>query len=343
MAKVYFRPVDSYTKTEEISRAARELLQNLVQEENISLGKTIPLKVHFGEKGNKTFIEPKNYEGIISYLKEQEVEGSFIETNVLYRGERTTKDDHIAIAKEHGFIQLPITIADGDKGEEYEQVKINKKHFKVCKIGKAFAQYNQMIVLSHFKGHILAGFGGAIKQIAMGGAARPGKLDQHSRSQPFVIPFKCKKCKTCVRHCPVDAIRIGFLPRIDRNKCIGCACCIAVCPFGAIVVNFLASFSKSFTEKLVEYAYALNQGKKNIFLNFAFNITRFCDCEGRPMKPIAGDLGVFASTDPVAIDKACLDELHKKEGRKVFRRGYHTLDYSQDIGLGSKEYELVKM
>ncbi|MDP4089661.1 MAG: DUF362 domain-containing protein, partial [Bacillota bacterium] len=115
------------------------------------------------------------------------------------------------------------------------------------------------------------------------------------------------------------------------------------CQFGAISNSWLASLSRSFPERLAEYAYAAAKGKNNIYISFAFNITKNCDCEGHPMKPIAQDLGVFASTDPVAIDKACLDMLDKSEGKTVFKRGRGTLEYAEKIGLGSRDYELVEL
>ncbi|OPJ57645.1 DUF362 domain-containing protein [Clostridium oryzae] len=343
MAKVYYKAIDSYSKTEEISSAAVELLDKIVTEEKVPLESFIPLKVHFGEKGNKTFIQSKNFIGIINYLKQKNIESAFIETNVLYRGERTTKEKHLKLAKEHGFTELPIIIADGEHGEGFEEVEINKKNFNKCKVGKEIANKKQIIVLSHFKGHALAGFGGAIKQLGMGCAARGGKLAQHANSIPKVSVLKCKACGACAKKCPETAITITKKAKINKDKCIGCASCMAICPHGAITNSWLASISKSFNERLAEYAYAAAKEKNNIYITFVFNITRNCDCEGHDMKTIANDLGVFASTDPVALDKACLDVLDRNNQRTVFRRGRYTLDYAEKIGLGSKQYELVEI
>lgn len=343
MKKVYFKAIDSYSKTEEISIAAAEILNEIVKNENLKLEKFIPLKVHFGEKGNKTFIEPKNYIGIIDYLKERHIESAFIETNAIYKGERLTREKHINLAKEHGFIQLPIIIADGEYGEAFENVEINKKNFDKCKIGKEIVKQKQIIILSHFKGHALAGFGGAIKQLAMGCASRGGKLAQHSSSVPKINYFKCKACSACAVKCPENAIIINRKAKIDKKKCIGCASCMAICPHGAIYNSWLGSITRSFNEKLAEYAYAAAKDKNFIYITFAFNITRQCDCEGHSMKPIAKDIGLFASTDPVGIDEACLDTLDKTQGKIVFRRGRYTLEYAEKIGLGSRKYELVEV
>ena len=340
---VYLAKIDSYSKTKEINEMSKKLLKKV----DLGFSGSIPLKVHFGEKGNVTYIKSENYDGIISYLREKKCEPFFTDTNVLYRGERMTRDKHIALAKEHGFTQLEIKIADGDHGEEKELIKINKKHFKKCQIGKLIADTEQIIVIAHFKGHIMAGFGGAIKQLSMGCAARGGKLAMHAQSKPILNPLACKKCMTCVAHCPTDACVISKIPHIDYKKCIGCANCIAVCPHNAVKINWASTLPNEFHEKLAEYALVAtldeNGNKKELmFVNFVFNITKNCDCHGNEMKPIAKDIGIFASTDPVALDKACFDLLSERKGKKVFG-GEHIFEYAEKIGLGSIDYEFVEL
>jgi uncharacterized Fe-S center protein len=342
MAKVYFKQVASYSKTDEVNKAARDVLEKVVEEENIDLNSRVPFKVHFGEKGNITFIAAKNYNGMIGYLKEKGKDSCFIETNALYSGDRMTATQHKALAKDHGFVQLEVIIADGEKGEAYTEVEIHKKHFKSCKIGKAIAEEKQLIIASHFKGHMLAGFGGAIKQLGMGCASRPGKLDQHANSKPHLDVSKCKKCLSCVSHCPQEAIEIGDTSKVDADKCIGCAMCIAACPHEAMTINWFSTKPEVFREKLAEYAFAAQKGKNNIYVSFALNMTDECDCFGVEMKPIVSDLGVFASTDPVAIDKACFDMLNKREGKKIFG-GDDIFGYSEEIKLGTTKYELIKI
>lgn len=355
MPKVYFYPIESYSKTDEIIKAAKKLIEKIqTEEKTLDFNKPIPIKVHFGEDKCITFIEPKNFEGIIEYLKKnsklksaQEKPNIFYtETNVLYKGKRTTKESHTALAIEHGFTQLPIIIADGEMGEKNIEIDIstaNPKHFQKCKIGKTIAESEQLIVLSHFKGHISAGFGGAIKQLSMGCAARGGKLDMHSNSKPILNPLKCKKCFTCSKNCPTNACVIDTLiPHIDGAKCIGCAKCIAVCPYGAMQVNWISTLPNQFEEKLAEYAYAAQKGKKVIYINFALNITKECDCMDKKQKPIAKDIGILASTDPVALDSACLDLLKEREGKKLFR-GEHALKHAEKLGLGTTNYNLQKI
>lgn len=343
MSKVYFKKIKSISDTNNINKASEELLDKLVCDNNIVLNEFIPLKVHFGEKGNTTFIGSDKFKGIYNFLNKKTIESSYIETNVLYKGERMTSEKHMKLAKEHGFTEYPIIIADGEHGEKYEEVEINQKNYNKCKIGKEILRYNQMIVVSHFKGHILAGFGGAVKQLAMGCASRGGKLAQHDNSKLVINPLKCKACHICEKECPVDAISVIKKAKIDKDKCIGCASCMAVCPYGAIFNTWLGVKDGNFYERLAEYALAASLNKNNIYITFALNITKLCDCEGHAMKPITNDIGVFASLDPIAIDKACIDMANSSHGSQIFHKGLHTLEYGSKIGLGSLEYELIEL
>ena len=168
MSNVYFIKARKNNTPENISADAAILFQNFLERENVSLAEKLPLKVHFGEKGNKTFIPPTCFNGLIDILKRRKIEACYTETNALYRGQRQNRTDHEKLAAEHGFTQLPVVIADGEYGDDFEQVKINGKHFESCFIGKSIASAEQVLVISHFKGHMLAGFGGAVKQLAMG-------------------------------------------------------------------------------------------------------------------------------------------------------------------------------
>ena len=127
---------------------------------------------------------------------------------------------HIETAKFHGFTQIPIIIADGEIGTDYNEVEIDKQFFKSCKIGKGFEKYKQLIVTSHFKGHVAAGFGGAIKQLAMGFASRSGKLEQHTNITPIIEADKCVSCGICVDKCDFDAIHITDAAVIDRKSVV---------------------------------------------------------------------------------------------------------------------------
>jgi len=339
MSKVYFKRYEGHDVSV-LSDIAKDMLKQLVEKDGHPLEDNVPIKVHFGEKGNKTFVPAASYDGIIDYLEEKGKTTSFIETNVLYRGSRTTKENHVTLAKEHGFTRVPIIIADGQMGEAVHEVEINKEYFQKVKLGAAFNDYKQIIVMSHFKGHGLAGFGGALKQLAMGFASRSGKMAQHSRMVPKVSANKCVSCGVCVKKCDVDAITIPDTAIINEEKCIGCAGCIAVCPVGAIRNDWGAL---NFREKVTEYAYGAQLNKSHLYISFMINITKDCDCIGEEMHPIAKNFGVLASVDPVALDSACIDLLQEEERIDLFNTGRESLKHAEHIHFGSTTYELIEL
>lgn len=343
MRNVYYTKVNCCSNW---SLIAKNLLRTVIDEERVELKKQIPIKVHFGERGNITYIDPKNYDGIIDLLEENDIETSFIETNVLYVGSRTVKTDHLKVAKEHGFTRVPVIIADGEYGEEYDTIEINKDFFKETFIGKGFSEFDQFIVCSHFKGHHMAGFGGAIKQLSMGFASRGGKMAQHATSIPKIDLKKCVACLICEDNCPVDAITVTEYAVIDSNLCIGCAGCISHCSEKAINPDW--NTQTHFYEKVAEYAYAAQKGKSNIYISFVTNITENCDCFGIEMEPVVNDIGILASTDPVALDQACYDLVIKnKDNEKnsmwsYIDKGTITLKHAEKIGLGTRKYKLIE-
>ncbi len=349
-SKVYFISAAKAVCEHCHSNMARKLLETLLEQEQPEFGKSgfVPLKVHFGEKGNRTYLKPAVYNGVIDLLEEKGLRSAFMETSVLYGGERFIRSKHEKLAEKHGFTRLPVIIADGEKGEDSLSVPVSgTKHFQTCSVARGLAELDQILVMSHFKGHGLAGFGGAIKQLSMGFAAKGGKLAMHMNVKPEIRTWFCKRCKLCTTRCQVGAIDVtGKKPVIDHNKCIGCGACFSICPHHAIsiwtwqgICNAL--FRKNqFREKLVEYAYAAHSGKKHVYITYALNVTGGCDCEPRPMRAAVPDIGIFASLDPVAIDAACYDAV-AKAGKKF--KGAEQLDYAESIGLGSKTYELIEL
>ena len=193
MSNVYFIPVAHDPGSEELSHLGRKLLEILIEKENLSLAEEIPLKLHFGERGNFTFLKPETYDGIIDFLEEKKIKSAFTETSVLYGGERFNCEKHTALALSHGFKRLPVVIADGAKGEDAVQVPVNLKHFKSVSIAAGLAKFEQVLVLSHFKGHMLAGFGGAIKQLSMGFGSKGGKMAMHLGVKPRIMAFSARQ------------------------------------------------------------------------------------------------------------------------------------------------------
>ncbi len=344
MANVYFTAFDSSRKPQDAKDAAKHLLMEFVKRENIALEKEIPLKVHFGEIGNTTFLKPGLFDGVIDFLQENRIKTSFIESTVMYGGKRYNKSLHTETAEKHGFTRIPVVIADGEHGENFQEVAVNKKHFATCKLAAGYANHPQIIVLTHFKGHMLAGFGGAIKQLAMGFASKGGKMAQHLDMKPKIKNSKCTRCGRCLTRCASDAITIGEKSFINHEKCVGCGACVSICPNKAVriisiksVLRFLG-IGNPFQEKIVEYAYAAHTGKRHIYMNFLMSITGGCDCEPRKMKPLIGDIGIAISADPLAIDQASCD-LTARAGKKF--RGKRVLEYAEEIKLGTRKYELI--
>jgi uncharacterized Fe-S center protein len=303
-------------------------------------GQRIGIKVHFGERGCKTFVSAEHIKRICDYVEARGGTPVLIETNVLYRGERTRAASHIKLAREHGFDFAEIDILDGDEGEFVANYPVGLKHFTEAYIGGSLKNYDKVIVASHFKGHILTGFAGCIKNLGMGCASRKGKLRIHASRSPIIRPLKCNKCGICVKDCQGDAITLGAIPRINKQKCEVCSRCIAQCPKGAILIPFWSASFKTASERIVEYAHALTKKHDLIFLNYAINITRNCDCMNRPQKPIMKDVGLFGSKDLLAVDLATC-EMAKEKGHEFKTRNQE--EYARKIGLGDGKFKLVKL
>jgi len=353
-SKVYFIETNIKEDAKTISKKAKEIfiksgISDLIEKDNF-----IALKIHFGEKGNKGHIKPEWLQDIISSIKEKTNYVFFTDTNTLYRGSRAEAISHLRIAEEHGFslktAGIPVIIADGLFGRDYEEVEINQKHFSKVKIARAIHDADFLLCLTHITGHILTGFGGTIKNIAMGCSSRTGKLEQHCDVKPDINSYKCNGCKLCISFCPADAI---FLKEdkayIDEKKCIGCGECLAICRQGAVKINWDES-SIRVQEKMVEYALGVLKTKEKCgFINFILKTTKDCDCLAKDQPPIVEDIGILASYDPIAIDMASADLINKKVGEDLFRRIYPSIDwkvqfkYGNKIGLGNLEYELIKI
>lgn len=351
------------------------LLERAHLKEKIKQKDLVAIKLHFGEKGNTAYIRPIFIRRIVDRVKDYEGKPFLTDTNTLYIGSRSDAVSHLTTAYQHGFtdsvIGAPVLIADGLRGNSIVKVKIDKPYFKTVSIAQAIYMADVLIVVTHFKGHELSGFGGALKNLGMGCSGREGKLSQHSNISPKVKEKLCKGCGSCLEWCPSGALSLLSLEKEDRSnrsvarihpqKCIGCGECILSCPSGAIQIQWNESIP-IFQKKMVEYAYGavLNKKGKTLFVNFLIQISPACDCYGYSDIPIVRDIGILSSEDPVAIDQASVDLVNGEEGNRSsklpknwnegedkFRALYPEVDwsiqlsYAEEIGLGTRKYELI--
>lgn len=354
-SKVYFIPAKDSENISTIAKKIKILCEESKVLTFISRHDAVAVKMHFGEEGNTGFVKPEYVRVICDGILAKGARAFLADTNTLYRGQRTNSKDHLAIAALHGFTKkatgVEVIIPDGSKKENTVDIEINQKFIKTAKLARLFIEADAIVVVSHFKGHMMTGFGGSLKNLGMGCAIREGKLMQHSDIAPIVYEQKCMGCGECEKICPANAIRIENRKSvIDGLKCIGCASCIAVCPFLAIDVPW-ESGGRILQEKMIEYALAVIKGKKErlAFFNFTIKITKECDCLAKDDPHVAPDIGILASTDPVSIDKASFDLVNKACGRDIFkelhpkREGRRQLEYALQLGLGNLDYEIIEL
>ena len=329
-----------------------ELLRAAGLSGRIGPGNLTAVKLHFGEKGNVSFVRPVFVRKVVEEIAAAGGNPFLTDTNTLYVGGRSNSVDHLRTAIANGFafavVGAPLIIADGIRGESSVNVPIGGKIFPEVAIGAEIVNADAIVAVTHFKGHELSGFGGTIKNLGMGCAARSGKLAQHSTVSPLVDPANCTGCGTCIAHCPSGAIAIlSQTALIDPRTCIGCADCIVVCPEHTIQVDWNEA-APMVQKKMVEHAAGALRGKKesSLFLSFVMQISPYCDCYGNNDRPIAPDVGIFASADPVALDQACADLVIRSAGRDPFRETHPEIDwtiqlsYGEELGLGTREYLL---
>ena len=359
------------------------LIQKLDPGQALKPGGLTAIKIHFGERGNTAFIRPVYVRRVVEAVKAAGGKPFLTDANTLYVGTRSDAVGHLTTAIENGFayavVGAPLVIADGLKGHSSVEVKVDLPECEVAHVGAEVAEADSLISLAHFKGHELAGFGGTIKNLGMGCASRHGKLFQHSNVSPDINPKRCLACGECILRCPVKAIGLvkrgedqpapkgsknpSLRAHKDPAKCIGCGDCVLVCPTQAIEIQWDAQIP-DFLRRMVAYTKGVLTGKEqnSLFLNFITQVSPACDCYPFADAPIVGDIGVVGSRDPVAADQAAVDLVNKAQGMPgsglkhahapgadKFRDIYPRVDwdiqlaYAEEIGLGSRQYELINV
>ncbi|ACL70815.1 DUF362 domain-containing protein [Halothermothrix orenii] len=368
-SQVYFASTRASGHNESLVEKLYKLFFKAGFHEFIEEDDLVAIKLHFGEKGNTGFIRPLYIRRIVEAIKSRKGKPFLTDANTLYVGSRANSVDHLNTAIANGFsyatIQAPLIIADGLTGKNFTEIPVNLKHFDKIKVGSEVMHADALITVSHFKGHELTGFGGTFKNIGMGLGSRSGKQMMHSDVLPEIDEEKCEKCRKCVKFCPENAITINKeTSTIDQNLCIGCGECVVTCPTDAIKIQW-ESTSQGVQERIVEFSYGIIKEKKDKigYINFVMNVTPDCDCASWSDKYIVDDIGILASKDPLALEQASFDLVNKQDGRhntalkknhkpgeNKFKGvhpstdgGVRTLEYAAELGLGSRDYELIEI
>lgn len=329
--------------------------------------KYVAIKMHFGEPGNLAFLRPNWAKTVADFVKERGGKPFLTDCNTLYVGGRKNGLDHLDTAMLNGFNPMTtgcqVIIADGIKGNDEVEVPVEGgEYVKNAKIGRAVMDADVFISLTHFKGHESAGFGGTLKNIGMGCGSRAGKMEQHNAGKPHVVQKHCVGCKMCTKICAHDAISVqDRKAAIDHRKCVGCGRCIAVCARNAITVNFDESHT-NLSRKISEYAKAVVDGRPCFHISLIIDVSPNCDCHAENDAAIVPNVGMFASFDPVALDMACVDAVNTQPilrgsaadiGDCHDQDHFHCihpdtdwmscLEHAEKLGLGTREYELIKI
>lgn len=329
--------------------------------------KFVAIKMHFGEPGNLAFLRPNWAKTVADFVKERGGKPFLTDCNTLYVGGRKNGLDHLDSAMLNGFNPMTtgcqVIIADGIKGNDETEVPVaGGEYVKNAKIGRAVMDADVFISLTHFKGHESAGFGGALKNIGMGCGSRAGKMEQHNAGKPHVEQKRCVGCKMCTNICAHSAITVeDRKAAIDHSKCVGCGRCIAICAHNAITVNFDESHT-NLSRKMAEYTKAVVDGRPCFHISLVIDVSPNCDCRAENDAAIVPNVGMFASFDPVALDMACVDAVNAQtpvrdtaaddgdcHGHDHFHRIHpdtdwkSCLEHAEKLGLGTREYELVKI
>jgi uncharacterized Fe-S center protein len=302
-----------------------------ILEDIVSHGDTVAIKIHFGERYSQCYIRPIYVRKVVDKIKE--LGGKPFVCDTLFSGGKVLYDENneplwsrraleegLQTAAMNGFTQetmgCPVIFADAPKGLKSVALDFNGKYIKKIYIAPAIAESDVLLSLAHFKCHDCMSIGGALKNIGVGCSSKQGKWWIHHNMKLEIDREKCNGCGKCIPACPVDAIIIeSGKARIISEKCIDCGFCIDNCPQGAFM-------SKSFPDireqqaRIGETAAGIVKyfRGKCAFINLAIDIVPLCDCDPFVGIPIVPDLGVFASKDPVAIDRACIDMANNSPG-----------------------------
>ncbi len=352
---VYLVEVRDGATPKEQAKAVGRLYEAADVASRISQRELVAIKVHVGEKGNRTHVRPQVVAELVRRVKGSRAFPFLTETSTLYRGQRGNAIQHILLAHGHGFsierVGAPFVMADGLVGNTEMEVEIPGELHSRVQIAREILAADALLVVSHATGHIGTGFGACIKNLGMGLASRAGKMRQHSSIMPQVDPQKCQLCGKCRKWCPKGAIEEREESSyILQEACIGCGQCLAVCRFDAIRYNW-GKESAQLQRSMAEYAMGalVHKEGKCFFFNVLVDMTKECDCMPTAQKKILPDIGILGSTDPVAVDMATLDLTREVGGKDLAALSHPHLDpmvqlrHAERIGMGSTSYRLKRI
>lgn len=355
-SKVYFIKTAMADGAESISEKARKLFQAGQFEKCFKENDFTAVKVHIGEDGNNTYIAAPCIKGLVDQLLALKTKPFLTDTCTLYARQRFNAIDHNVLAAKHGFcfhgLGIPFIVADGLFGTSEMPVRIDGVLNKEVMIATDITRCQSILSVAHFTGHVAACAAATLKTLGMGCASRKGKMRQHAVLKP-TIGDGCTLCGDCFKHCPADAITLGAVKaHIDKDKCIGCAECVALCRFAAVEYDWGAE-SKLLQKNMAEHALGALKGKQDraVFFNFIISVTKDCDCfSDSDLPKIVDDIGIVASADPVAVDKAALDLVESAGGMGMGEliaadklNPLYQLKHAENIGLGSMQYQLIEV
>ncbi len=371
-AKVYFTDFHTVAFGDGLPAKLKKLIRAAGIGQIDMDGKFAAIKMHFGELGNISFLRPNYAKAVADVVKELGGHPFLTDCNTLYPGSRKNALEHLYCAWENGFTPLtvgcPILIGDGLKGTDDIAVPVRGgEYIQEAKIGRAIMDADVFISLTHFKGHEMTGFGGAIKNIGMGCGSRAGKKDQHNDGKPSIDPEKCRGCRRCQQECANHGLVFdegSKKMRVDQNNCVGCGRCLGACNFDAIAFDSSAALS-DLNCRMAEYTKAVVDGRPCFHISLVVDVSPNCDCHCENDVPILPNIGMFASFDPLALDQACVDacmaatplpgsQLAKNMEKSDFvdHHDHFTnstpesewrtcLEHAEKIGLGTREYDLI--
>jgi len=305
---VYFTKWDPDNK---MLKKTKKLYEEAKIFDVVEKGSPVAIKLHVGELGNPGYVQPFFVHQIVEMVKEKGGKPFLTDTTTLYRGRRNNAVDHINNALAHGFGFAPFIPADGLNGRDGVTVK-SEGLLKEIEVASVISEVESMIVVTHLKGHIQAGYGGAIKNLAMGCTTKRCKMQQHQAIDICIDAEKCTGCGTCAETCFLKLFEVvDGKAKMEPKNCTRCMACIFECPAEAIKLENISNISKALASAAKGVLSTFKEGKVS-FVNFAKDITSECDCISNPGKPVLDDIGIFASHSPLSVDAAIINKIGKK-------------------------------